>query len=148
MFRLYCLIFFIEYFFISGVFAKAFDAYEGPQHYLALGVVIVLSSVCFMLIPLMQKKLFETDWTDGFYLADMPEYIQPLAETEAIGVEENLNLTSREHEIFAMLIAGRSPKEIAYTLKISYPTVNFHTNNLYRKLEIQSRNELFAKYKK
>ena len=148
MFRLYCLIFFIEYFFISGVFAKAFDAYEGPQHYLALGVVIVLSSVCFMLIPLMQKKLFEADWTDGYYLADMPEYAQPLAETEVIEIKENLNLTSREQEIFTMLLSGRAPKEIAYTLKISHKTVNFHTANLYRKLEIQSRAELFAKYKK
>jgi DNA-binding CsgD family transcriptional regulator len=45
-----------------------------------------------------------------------------------------------------MLLAGRSPKEIAYTLKISYPTVNFHTTNLYRKMGIQSRAELFAKY--
>jgi DNA-binding CsgD family transcriptional regulator len=147
MFRLYCFVFFIEYFFISGVFAKAFDAYEGPNHYLALAVVIVLSSICFLLIPLMQKKLFEADWTDGFYLADMPEYAQPLAETKAIEGKEHLNLTSREHEIFTMLLAGGSPKEIAYTLKISYPTVNFHTANLYRKLKIQSRAELFAKYK-
>jgi DNA-binding CsgD family transcriptional regulator len=147
MYRFYCLIFFIEYFFISGIFSKAFENYEGPHHYLALGVVLSLCSVCFLLIPLMQKKLFEADWTDGFYLADMPEYTQPLAETEAIEIKENLNLTSREQEVFTMLLAGRSPKEIAYTLKISYPTVNFHTTNLYRKLEIQSRSELFAKYK-
>ena len=51
-------------------------------------------------------------------------------------------------EIFNLLLIGTSPKEIAYNLKISYPTVNFHMNNLYRKLGIQSRTELFAKYGK
>ncbi|MDR0448219.1 MAG: LuxR C-terminal-related transcriptional regulator [Treponema sp.] len=59
---------------------------------------------------------------------------------------EHLNLTQREQEIFNLLLTGAAPKEIAYNLEISYPTVNFHTNNLYRKLGIQSRAELFAKY--
>ena len=31
-----------------------------------------------------------------------------------------------ETEIFTMLLSGRSPKEIAHTLKISYYTVLFH----------------------
>jgi len=63
-----------------------------------------------------------------------------------INVKDQLNLTIREHEIFTMLLAGMAPKEIAYTLKVSYDTVLFHMKNLYRKLGIQSRAELFAKY--
>ncbi|MDR0447857.1 MAG: LuxR C-terminal-related transcriptional regulator [Treponema sp.] len=59
---------------------------------------------------------------------------------------DHLNLTERELEIFNLLLTDAPPKEIAYNLEISYPTVNFHTNNLYRKLGIQSRAELFAKY--
>ena len=54
-------------------------------------------------------------------------------------------LTKREQEILVRLLNGLAPKEIAHNLKVSYPTVNFHTNNLYRKLGIQSRTELFAK---
>jgi len=61
-------------------------------------------------------------------------------------LRKRLNLTRREQEIFTLLLSGTAPKEIAYKLKISYPTVNFHSNNLYRKLGIQSRAELFAKY--
>jgi DNA-binding CsgD family transcriptional regulator len=148
MFKLYCFVFFIEYVLISGIFSKAFDAFEGPSHYLALGVVLVLCSVCFLLIPLMQKKLFEADWTDGFYLADMPEYTRPLAETEAIEIKEHLNLTSREQEVFTMLLAGKEPREIAATLQISYSGVNFHVKNLFGKLGIQSRAELLVKYRK
>jgi len=69
-----------------------------------------------------------------------------LAETEKINIRDNLNLTPREQEIFTMLLDGKSPKEIASILKVSYDTVGFHQKNLYRKLGIQSRAELFARY--
>jgi DNA-binding CsgD family transcriptional regulator len=101
-------------------------------------------------MPLMQRKLFDADWTDGLYLRDMAgfpeEYSRPFAQTEAIKAKNNLDLTPREEEIFTMLLSGRAPKEIAHTLKISPYTVNFHQKNLYRKLGIQSRAELFARY--
>jgi len=32
MFRLYCLVFFVEYFGISGLFAHAFDTFAWPNH--------------------------------------------------------------------------------------------------------------------
>ena len=47
-----------------------------------------------------------------------------------------------------MLLTDASPKQIAVTLGVSYATVNFHSKNLYRKLDIHSRTELFAKYGK
>ena len=59
-----------------------------------------------------------------------------------------LGLSPREKQVFSQLLSGAAPKEIAYNLKIRYPTVNFHINNLYRKLGIQSRAELFARYGK
>ena len=55
-------------------------------------------------------------------------------------------LTSREREILSLLLTDKPPKEIASFLKVSYYTVDFHRKNLYRKLGIQSRTELFAKY--
>jgi DNA-binding CsgD family transcriptional regulator len=146
MYRLYCLIFFIEYFFISGILSFAFEHYTGSNHYIALGVVLVLCSASFLLLPLMQKRLFKTDWTDGLHLRDIEEYTQPLAETEKINIKDDLNLTAREHELLTLLLKGLAPKEIAYTLKVSYHTVSFHRVNLYRKLGIQSRAELFARF--
>ncbi|MDR0502063.1 MAG: helix-turn-helix transcriptional regulator [Treponema sp.] len=148
MYKLFCLIIFIEYFFISGVFSQAFDRYKGSYHVIALSVVLVLCSCCFLILPYLQKRFFEADWTDGLHLKDMVEYSQGLAETDAINVKEQLNMTEREHEIFTMLLKGKAPKEIAYTLKISYDTVLYHKKNLYRKLKIQSMAELFAKYSK
>ena len=146
MFRLYCLVFFFEYFAISGFFSVYFNYFNEPNKFLSFGVVLVLVTLCLLFMPLIQKRLFEADWTDGLFLRDMEEYNLPLAETEAISVKDHLDLTPREQEIFTMLLSGAAPKEIAHTLKISYDTVLFHQKNLYRKLGIQSRAELFARY--
>jgi DNA-binding CsgD family transcriptional regulator len=94
-------------------------------------IVPVAVGLCLLFIPFVQKRL----------------YRNPPAETKAAEAEKRLSLTSREQEVLTGLLEGKAPKEIAYTLKISYPTVNFHTTNLYRKLEIHSRAELFAMYK-
>ena len=146
MFRLFCLAHFIDYFLISGVYSRAFYYYTGSYHTLALIIVLVLCSFCFLMVPVMQKKLFQTDWTDGITIQELPNYKVPHAETEAKNKEKDLDLTEREQEILTLLISGKAPKEIAYTLKISYFTVTFHQRNLYRKLGIQSKAELFAWY--
>ncbi len=63
-----------------------------------------------------------------------------------IYIENHFNLTSREKEVLIMLLSGRVPKQIASKLNISYETTRFHIKNLYRKLDIQSRAELFDKF--
>ena len=148
MYKLFCLVLFIEYFFISGILSQAFDRHEGSNHVIAISVVVVLCSFCLLILPYLQKRLFSVDWTDGLHLKDMPEYTQGLAVTEAVNNREQLGLTEREHEVFTMLLNGMAPKDIAYTLKVSYETVRFHTKNLYGKLDIRKRAELFAKYGK
>ncbi|MDR2597607.1 MAG: helix-turn-helix transcriptional regulator, partial [Treponema sp.] len=55
-------------------------------------------------------------------------------------------LTAREIEIFNLLLTNLSTKEIASKLELTYSGVNFHIQNLYRKLGIQSRTELLAKF--
>ena len=147
IYKLFCVILFIEYFFVSGILSQAFDRYEGSSHVIALGVVVVLCSFSFLLLPYLQKRLFENDWSDGLHLKNMAEYSQGLTEIESISNKENTNLTEREQEVFTMLIKGMAPKDIAFILKISYNTVNFHITNMYRKLGVQGRAELFAKYK-
>ena len=60
--------------------------------------------------------------------------------------QKNREMTSREQEVFNMLLTDRTPKEIANILEISYDTVLYHQKKLYRKLGIKSRTELFARY--
>ena len=59
---------------------------------------------------------------------------------------KNKKLTNRENEIFSLLLSGLYPKEIAGKLSVSYFTVDFHRKNLYRKLGVHSRTELFLLY--
>ncbi|MDR2717880.1 MAG: LuxR C-terminal-related transcriptional regulator [Treponema sp.] len=61
--------------------------------------------------------------------------------------EESLtDLTPREMEIFNLLLTGLPIKQIADKLALTHSGATFHAQNLYRKLGIQSRTELLAKY--
>jgi DNA-binding NarL/FixJ family response regulator len=48
-------------------------------------------------------------------------------------------LTPREQEVLQLLARGLSNKEIAQRLTISPRTVNFHLDNIYSKLHVNSR---------
>ena len=56
------------------------------------------------------------------------------------------NLTAREMEIYNLLLTDLPTKQIADKMGLSYSGVNFHIQNLYRKLGIQSRTELLTKF--
>jgi DNA-binding CsgD family transcriptional regulator len=56
-------------------------------------------------------------------------------------------LTSQEQTILNLLVEGISPKDIAYKLNISNRTLDFHRNNIYKKLDVHSIQELLAKHK-
>ena len=59
---------------------------------------------------------------------------------------DNLGLTSREKETAFYLLQGCSAKQVASELGIKLDTVRYHTKNLYKKLGIGSKAELFARF--
>ena len=71
----------------------------------------------------------------------MTEAVRRVEESDVL---ENLKLTPREKEVAALLLHGKDTKQIADALKISIHTANFHIKNLYKKLDINNRSELFA----
>jgi len=58
------------------------------------------------------------------------------------------SLTKRETEIVLLLINGLSYKEIASRSYISMATLNTHISNIYNKLNIHSRSEIAARFRK
>jgi len=52
-------------------------------------------------------------------------------------------LTDRQREVLQMLAEGRSMKEIAFTLDITYRTVLFHKSRIMEELGIRTNAELF-----
>ncbi|HNS12165.1 MAG TPA: response regulator transcription factor [Bacteroidia bacterium] len=57
-------------------------------------------------------------------------------------------LTDREQEVLMLMSGGNSYKMTADQLNISHDTVRFHIKNIYKKLEVHSLQEAFAKVKK
>jgi DNA-binding NarL/FixJ family response regulator len=55
-------------------------------------------------------------------------------------------LTPREKEVAALLLAAYTRRMISGELGVKEVTVGMHTQNLYRKLGIASRTELFRKF--
>ena len=56
--------------------------------------------------------------------------------------QDEISLSKQEARIKALILDGKSNKEIAQELFISVSTVKTHINNLYKKLGIRSRDEL------
>ncbi|CAH0995849.1 Transcriptional regulatory protein LnrK [Emticicia aquatica] len=60
-------------------------------------------------------------------------------------INDFIELTDSEQKVLELLVRGLSYKLIAEDLKISYPTVNFHLKNIYRKLHVNSATEAVSK---
>jgi Response regulator containing a CheY-like receiver domain and an HTH DNA-binding domain len=99
--------------------------------------------IFILLSPAYSKYLFFSEWSDDFYRADMTGVMQT---AETSNRMEELGLSPREKEIAAMLLQGGSAKQIADKLGITVNTANFHIKNLYKKLGVRSRAELFARF--
>ena len=56
--------------------------------------------------------------------------------------EERPQLTNRELEVLQILAHGGRNKDVAAKMIVSLPTVKFHINNLYHKLDVRTRAEL------
>ena len=52
------------------------------------------------------------------------------------------SLTSREHEVFSLLVRGRPHKKIAHELRMSERTVKMHRHNIIEKFQAKSLAEL------
>ncbi len=65
-------------------------------------------------------------------------------------VENNFllnQLTNRQKEIYDLIIAGKTNKEIITELFIEHSTLKTHINQIYKKLNVKSRSELKFKSK-
>jgi len=58
---------------------------------------------------------------------------------------ENYHLSTREQEILKHIVGGKSLKDIAGELFISYDTIRTHTKHIYKKLQVASRSEATLK---
>lgn len=64
------------------------------------------------------------------------------------GINSLLNeLTARQREVYDLIVAGKTNKEIMSELFIEKSTLKSHINQIYKKININSRSELKSKSK-
>ncbi|MCM3715119.1 response regulator transcription factor [Alkalihalobacillus oceani] len=59
--------------------------------------------------------------------------------------QEKMKLTQKEREVVQLLTEGLSNKQIANQLHVSTETVNSHIKNIYRKLNVHNRIQVFQR---
>ncbi len=57
---------------------------------------------------------------------------------------KDFSITKREQEILLALLDGKSNKELASTFFVSEKTIEAHLANIYKKLGVKNRLELFS----
>lgn len=82
---------------------------------------------------------------NGLIANKVLEYFQ---QKTVVNIDEQYRLTKREKEILQLLIEGLSYKEIAAKCFISPETLNSHIKNIYQKLNVHSRAQLAARFRK
>ena len=114
-----------------------------PQYlpYATLVYVLVIVTGFLMTSPHSYKYLFSAIWLSDLHKSDMQILREKINEADRF---EKYNLTRREKEIAVRMLAANTSRMIAAELSIKESTVNFHVANLYKKLGINSRAELFS----
>ncbi len=119
------------------------DALSQSTLVLALAAVAVCLLATVLVAPVLQRALFTAEWADAFRRIDMELARETV---ELASREEYPDLTPREREVCALLLCGKTMRQIGGELSISPSTVSFHCHGLYQKLGVASRAELFAKF--
>jgi len=63
-----------------------------------------------------------------------------------ININSNIILTPRGNEVFRLILAGKSDKEIAEELDISYSTERFHVYSILSKNNCKTKDDLYMLY--
>lgn len=74
----------------------------------------------------------------------VPEYTQRFLDIYQIAPSRKYNLTKRELQCIHYLVKGASAKDIAFTLGLSYRTVEIYIQNIKDKLNVRKTAEIIA----
>lgn len=115
---------------IPEVFGVSFSSYA---NLLSIGMALMLIVASFLAIS--PKR--HTSTVDSTVVPDSVRW-----ETACHTISDHFGLTKREAEVMSLIAKGHSKSKIAGMLYVSSGTVQSHTKNIYRKLNIHSRQGL------
>ncbi len=103
--------------------------------------VLTLSIAMLMLSPISYKQLFSALWIRDIYRPDMELLKEKVDKADRL---DSFGLSPRQKEVAVLLLAAKTRRQIAGELGLSESTVKMHAGELYKKLGINSRTELFC----
>ncbi len=109
-------------------------------HIITMIYVIAAVTVFLMLSPYSHKNLFSCVWIKEINKIDMSLLKEKINSVDRF---DGYSLTPRQKEIAILLLSAKTRRQIAGELEISESTVKMHVSDLYRKLNINSKAELF-----
>lgn len=101
---------------------------------------VAIAVVMFMLSPISYNRLFSSLWISEIYQPDMGMIKEKV---DHFDLFEGYELTPRQKEIAVLLLAAKTRRQIAAELGLSESTVKMHISELYKRLNINSKTELF-----
>ena len=113
-----------------------------PEHIPVITLVFVLLMLFLFVItmPFSYRHLFSAVWITDLSREDMRRIEEKVEDVDRF---EKYGLTPRQKEVAVLLLAAKTRRQIAGELGLSESTVKTHTSDLYKKLGIGSRAELF-----
>jgi DNA-binding CsgD family transcriptional regulator len=118
------------------------------EHELILPIAIIVVLLCVYLFFIAMAAIKNSERKEnGKEKEKEKDYIVAEATKDTLSekcvhIAEKASLSSREKEVFELIARGRSAPSISESLFVSENTVRTHSKNIYRKLQIHSKQEL------
>jgi len=104
------------------------------RNYPAIMILMVAMSIALAIIYIR---------IDKYRIEKLSLEIENLSTDQEANVKSQLSeLTARQNDVYELIIAGKSNKEIMAILFIEQSTLKSHINQIYKKLNVISRKEL------
>lgn len=103
-----------------------------------------------LLSPALSRYLFLADWSGELRAVCMLSPQSGFPDRDDLGIQvsrlDGTNLSPREKQVALLLLQGMTLRQIAPELKLTPATVATYSKNIYKKLGINSRSELFLRF--
>ena len=116
----------------NGIFSKSEKWEASKETFQRTLFIIILSSLLFCV---------------SVFLIIMRVILKKVNKPQKLDISE-FDLTAREKEIYDLLLTDDTIKNIAITLGLTVSGIKYHSNNIYAKLGVKNRIELFVKFGK
>ena len=123
---------------VSLIFVKIFGHSGKPVSSILMAFIsICIIIIFFIMSPFFIKMLYSGEWIDDAYRGDISQDSRLEAKLK------DYKLTPAEIEVCRLLLDGYTLRQISGMQSKAYSTINTYCTSIYRKLNINSRTELF-----